>query len=282
MLNDAAAPNALQFLTKYLPGILPFCLFPEKKWFEIEAKLKLRYSSIAKEIQISGEAATKTHIYDLMILAEQHRDQFAIDFLNYVNSIFLQLQDLIPAHQHRLITRNCLELIQNFDTKSSRYVNMLGEILTLFTIMNSKKFDFVCTEKVIGSPTSIDFEFRTTDGKKSYLVEVFNVSLDTSKISSSNDLKKFLFHRIAEKIKKKKLIDIKKSANMPILIVIVLWGDVINLYSQKSFFSANHQLSGIDIAYSQLIQYQPSPGRFTFKFSTTEAILKEFSKASKH
>ena len=224
--------NVLRNLSFYLPSIFTIIDENDLDWTNIDSLFKKK---IEKRIQeCKGETIiVETTIYDLIIEVKKKNSQ-ALRLLDFINKLFYELSGNLDTLEKQLVKNNIRNILINFDM---RYLNFIGEIAVLNSLMKTKKYSLEGIETKLSNNKSIDFKLKQYSDNSYILIEIVNIHLNSDRIEKSNvKIDKFLTERLEQKVKNKKQ-GLFEDINF--YLIPVLWGNSDDLKIYSDYFIEN-------------------------------------------
>jgi hypothetical protein len=224
--------DPLLLLDIYLPSISGL-LRPYPSDLE---KLRNAYSAreqlVIEATRKHGSYISEGTIFDLWWRArEGNRDSKAL--LDFIDRTVESLLSTIPDQLHSQVRTLCKQMLFKYDDLHSEYTRHLAEVAVIELFVRSGKFQLKHIELKLPNGKTADFlvGHKTPEGVTEeflfeiYMIDFFNIK---EKIQGSEDLKRFLDKRLADKyLDKTTGIDLKTIP--PLALVPVLRGELNQL-----------------------------------------------------
>ena len=140
--------------------------------------------------------------------------------------------------------------------------------------MKTKVYRLISVEEPLGNGRTIDFKLKKVDNKKTYLVEVLSIHIDTLWVEKDSALiAKFFEYRLHKKneVKMKWLQDYP-----PFYLLPVLWGGHEDIKVYSDFFKANKlNLKKVIEPVSLLIRFNET-GNFESHFKVVGNLFSDW------
>lgn len=229
------------YLNKYLPHYLRL-LDPNKRELDLFIeKFEYRYSLVEKALKVNGIFNSEACLIDQIWDAEEN-NEYSIAFLQFIDQQCKVIYPKITNQLKKKIKNSLINLMVNFDSEKSRYLDNIGEICILAKILENSKSTLIDIEYELQNGKSIDFEFVFEN--KKYLVEVNNISFDIDKITCEEDFTNFIDYREKKKIREK-LESAHLDENITITFTEILWGKLTGLYKYYNVIKGRNLYNGI-------------------------------------
>ena len=229
------------YTNKYLPNYIKLLdptsseldLFREK----IESRITLIKKSLEEKSIFTAEACLIDQVWDA-----EERNMYAISFLDFIDKQCQIINGRINNALRKKIKTSLLNLMINFDSEKSRYLDNIGEICVLAKIFENSEAELIDIEYALENGKSIDYEFDYKNEK--HLVEVYSIKFEICKLKSPDDLLKFIEYRESKKVNSK-LHNLENVADIPISFVEILWGSLIELEPFYDVISKRNLYNGL-------------------------------------
>ncbi len=254
-------------LKLFIPALIEFVDGQDFPWGKID---KLFSDKITDRISESnGETiVVEASIYDIIVAAKKQNSS-AIGLLDFLNKLFEELTDTLDSDEKSLIKSNVKQMLISLDSK---YLNFLGEIATLNNLIKSNVYRLVDIEHKIANGKSIDFKLRHIEQNKFLLVEIVNIHLDSNRVDDNADaIRKFLTHKLSEKIKSKKA---RLNNDFSFYLIPVIWGGWKDIKIYSEFFKSNKLDLPDVIEPVSYLTYTDNAGYYEHYFKTISNLFK--------
>jgi hypothetical protein len=234
--------NKKQYLEKYFPAL--FLILEENQfgWKDIQ---KIHYKAANKRAidkQLHDERNEsfhpEAHFFDIVEMAQEGK-AIAVNFLKLFTTLFETLSSNLDSEQKKNLRSTIGALLS---TSNHEYLNYTGELLVLNQLLNKGEYKFLSKAFPLGNDNDADFHVLHIGTNKKMLVEVVNIHLEEV-ADNTEDIKKFLKHRINQKFEK------KRNGHDDILrytLVPVVWGSEIELRKLSEFYK-HHSIDINDV-----------------------------------
>lgn len=261
--------NIENFLKKYLPTLF-FLIDPKSiNWDSIKKTYIKKFELYTERFyRIKSSFRTEASIYSIIISSEE-KDPTALRLLDYINSLFSELKELLDDSEKGLIKDNIIGLLSNIDMK---YLNFLGELSVLHFLKRRFSLKLTATEFPIDSATKkgskIDFKFLNTETSSEELIEIVNIHISEKNINTQAKIENLLSQKIGEKLAKKRL---RERTNVYLFPVIWgQWDEVKSIISYYSQFRPEFKNTSIPLCFIPFIDQN---GNLVHMFGTIDKIL---------
>lgn len=258
-----------EFIKENCPNLYEFASLSKSKWDSINLRINKRLEYLESQIEVYGYVNAETSLFDVIIQSKYELDQVAKDFLNFVESLINDINNLVPNNFHKKLKNRGHDLIANFDNIRSFYRDTIGEFIALITIIKNSDFQIDSIEFKL--PNGKQADFKIYNHKNYVLVDVLNINFKDGLIKSANDLNFFLSKRISDKIKEKLFGLSRNDIKYPFCILPIIWCDL----NEIKFF--HHVFETVQRKYNTLpfcaiAQFSNEKKNFGFYFSTINNI----------
>lgn len=200
----------------YIPSLLKIFTPGKTQKERIIAAYDNKLSRIQKCLDQEAVYEAKETLFDLLWDAE--KDEDAGLKLKFIERTIKSLDQLTPLNLKSGVGNICYKMITAVNDNSSSYFNYLSELATLNQFIQDRQITLMSLETLLPNGKSIDFKIQKK--ARQYLVEVYTILIDPSKIASDNDFLCFIEARLRDKLSNK----LDSIENLPEFILVpVLW-----------------------------------------------------------
>jgi len=257
------------FIKANCPNLYKFTALPQTKWDNINLRMDRRLKYLESQIEKYGSVDAETSLFDIIIQSKEELNQVAKDYLNFIESLIKDINNLVPHNFHKKLKKRAYDLIANFDNIRSYYRDPIGEFIALITIIRNSDYQIDSIEYKM--PNGKQADFKLNNQKTKILVDVLNINFKDGLIKSADDLNSFLSKRISDKISDKISGLTFNEIKHPFCVLPVIWCDLNEI---KNF---NHVFERVQQKYSTLpfcsiAQFSDENKKYGFYFSTINNI----------
>jgi len=266
-------------LYTFLNGSCPFLtklIGPDfKNWQSINHRYKQRIEHINRELTLQPSITIETTIYDLIVMANEG-DLIASKYLKYINHLFQTIHKKIPTYLEKKFIKSIEPLLLNFDERSSKYQNVIGEYSALLKILSLDEinYDLINIEYPLTNGKFADFNIKETTSGNNLLIEIYNIHVKERMIKSEEELETFLIGRIQSKVNDKlKGLD-NNLIKSKFVVLPILWCNLGEMKLYETFFEKfGDRNRGINcFAFGQT---RDEDGEINFIFDSMKNLLKD-------
>ncbi|MCB0459199.1 MAG: hypothetical protein KDC74_04175 [Flavobacteriaceae bacterium] len=128
-----------------------------------------------------------------------NNDRLYINELVFIDKKIEKALEIIPKEKYKKLGELFKSMI--FDFSQLSILNPIGEVLSLLKLNERPNYSFVDYEVNFPNGKSKDFKFRNNLNGKYEIVEVVNISFDSTKYQNQDGLKKYICDKLDYKIK---------------------------------------------------------------------------------
>lgn len=253
-------------LRQYLPILFEFLDvhdFSQEQWKKLNDNFLKQYHRRQRDYAAAGNyLEVIPNIYDL-ISAELKGNESATVFMTFLRKVLEELADYLSDREKKLIIKNLFDLMISYD---QRFLNFLGELLVLNSIVKTRLYTLVEVESRIVNEKSADFLFKRKDNLALHLVEVrsFHVSEKNTRLQEL--FTKKLNEKIAEKV------DNELEYNS-FLLVPMIWAPIDDLRRVKDVYNDGKTFQIKNVAEPvSYISGKYQNGTITYMFGTLSTL----------
>ncbi|MBC8555940.1 MAG: hypothetical protein H8D23_40525 [Candidatus Brocadiales bacterium] len=258
--------ESIELIKRYIPSL--FEIFnPGDTQF---AKITTSYDNRIKRIKKCGEKGdiykAKNTLFDLFWNACDN-DQDSYLLLKFIERTINELNQKVPANLKSGVGKICYKMIVDFNESNSNYSNYLSELSTINKLLSDNKTTLLTPEFTL--PNGKSFDFKIMREEKTYLLEIYNILVDVSKIESENSFKEFLIKRLDNKLNDK----LQNLDSFPEFILVpVLWtkeGNLLSYSNVSSYIRNKYNNISYFMVFSKF--YSPKTKKSFYEFLTLES-----------
>jgi hypothetical protein len=236
-------------LAKYCPNFCEIMLDRRTIWIELSKKFNDKLVDSEVKITKDGFVVTENSIPILLGKADSG-DKISIDFLNFVDLEIRDLYDSVSNDLKNSVKKVLDRLLLEFDIKelpkpNPTYLNGLSEIFTINKLIKSGTYTLDSIE--IKLPNNKTADFRLLNDSNTYVyVEIYNIHIDSSKVTDFLNFKIFVDKRINDKISDK-TTGLDNQIRESFFLFPIIWADdsitdYLNEYTEKFDLSISNVL----------------------------------------
>lgn len=261
------------YLNKYCPTLVSFILLSDAEWEKITQRFDDRIKIHNEKIFTGKSVDAATTLYDLIARAEAN-NVIAMSFLTMIDNIFKDISNIVPVLHHPKIRRITMNMLSDFDEIRSGYLNPLGELQALLSILKNSNCKLKEIEYLLPNGKSADYYFETPiEGE--LLVEVTNIHFKDGLIKNESDLITFLSGRVTKKLAEKitgvNLTELGKK----FILLPVVWCDFEDIHKYQSAFDIV-ETEQKTLPFCVMGQSPLENGSYIFRFSTVKKLIESY------
>jgi hypothetical protein len=257
----------------YCPSLVSFVFLSKTQWDKIGSRFQQRVVTIERQVARNREIKAETTLHDLIILA-QNGTAVAKSFLSLIDGLFKDMLNVVPKQYHSKIRQAARNLVSDFDSQRSGYLNPIGELLSLLSLLKNSSYKLRAIEFRLPNGKTADYCLANPVGFE-ILIEVTNIHFQPGKIRDKSDLIVFLSGRIEDKLTDKtKGLDLSQLGREFTLLPVV-WCDFEDIHTFSSAFEtveAKYQT----LPFCIIGQTPMSDGTYTHRFSTVKNLIEAY------
>lgn len=266
-----------KYLLKYCPTLVTFVSLSESRWDKLSRRFGQRMKVIGKAVSEEGTFGAEATLHDLVVQAEAN-NTIAKSFLSLIDGVFKDVLKFVPSQHHTRVRKAAMNLLSNFDTQTSAYLDPLGELKALVSLLKNSGYKLKKIEFTLPNGKSADYCLVHPSGRE-ILIDVINIHFKGGKIRNETDLISFLSKRIQDKVEEKtKGIDFSKLGKKFMLLPVV-WCDFKDIYEHAAAFDTVEAKYGT-LSFCVMGQTPTEDGSYTFHFSTVMRLIEAYQKPS--
>lgn len=186
-------------LREYLPVLFEFIDiedFTTNQWETLNNNFVAKYLERRTLYETAGNyLLIRPNIYDI-ITAKLKGDKPSVLFLDFIKKALEELSDNLDVAGKKSIIKTLYGLLVSYD---HRFLDYLGELLTLNNILKSKKYKLIKVESCIVNEKTGDFLFQRIEDGYHDLVEVRSFHINEANTKLEDLFSKKLKAKIMEK-----------------------------------------------------------------------------------
>jgi hypothetical protein len=223
--------ESIELINHYIPSLFEIFNPGDIQSVKITSSYDNRIRRIKECVEKGGIYEAKNTLFDLFWNANEN-DQDSYLLLEFIERTINELNQRVPAKLKSGVGNICYKMIVDFNDSNSNYSNYLSELSTINKFLLDNKTTLLTHEFTL--PNGKSFDFRIMREGESYLLEIYNILVDVSKIESENSFKEFLIKRLNNKLNDK----LQNLDSLPKFILVpVLWTKGGNLLSYSNVTS---------------------------------------------
>lgn len=262
-----------KYLLKYCPALVNFVSLPERKWDALSRRFGQRMDKISIGVSEQGAFVAETTLHDLIVQAEADI-AIAKNFLSFIDNVFKDVLKFVPTHHHAKLRQAARNLLSNFDIQRSAYLDPLGELEALLSLLKNSDYKLIEIEFKLSNGKSADYYLIHPSGHK-ILIDVLNIHFKDDRIQNEVDLFSFLSKRIQDKLEVKTSgVDFMQLGKQFKLLPVV-WCDFKDIHKYISVFDKVEARFGT-LSFCVMGQTQIEDGSYTFHFSTVNRLIEAY------
>jgi len=264
-----------KYLLKYCPVLVDFVSLPERKWDVLSRRFGQRMNKINIGVSEQGALVAETTLHDLIVQAEADI-AIAKNFLLFIDNVFKDVLKFVPAHHHAKLRQAARNLLSNFDIQRSAYLDPLGELKALLSLLKNSDYKLIEIEFKLSNGKSADYYLIHPSGHK-ILIDVLNIHFKDGRIRNEVDLLSFLSKRIQDKLGEKTSgVDFMQLGKQFKLLPVV-WCDFKDVHEYTAAFDTVEANFGT-LPFCVMGQTSMGDGSYTFHFSTVKRLIEAYQK----
>lgn len=191
-----------KYLNRYCPTLVSLSNLSDGEWRRISDRFARRWDSVGQKIDCRSSIDFESTIYDVVMQAESGQAE-SIAFLGFIEILCQDLKKHISQTHFSKLGQSINNLLSNFDVERSCYLDPIGELAVLLTIITESQLQLSDIESELPTGRRADFCFTNKEGGGIVYVEVLNIHFQDRKIQSELDLTSFLSKRLEDKLSHK-------------------------------------------------------------------------------